>query len=116
MGTCQIRNRRYQALQIAVDELERVAYLHHERGVHDVLTRGTPMDEFAMGFAGEPDQLLDQIHDRQTSAQSARGQFVKIEQFSTCSGGDRSSSLGRNHTELPLNLGQRDLDQEHGLQ
>ena len=79
MGTRQIRKRRYQALQIAVDELERVAHLHHERGVHDVLTRGTPMDEFAMGFAGEPDQLLDQIYDRQTSAQGAGGQFVEID-------------------------------------
>ena len=100
------------ALQIGLDQHQRVAHLQHRRGVGDVLRRGAPMAPLAKPALAQRHELLHHRQHRIADALGLGFQFRDVEAVGTAVAHDLGGGRLGNDAKPRLHAGQRRLDVE----
>ena len=112
----EARQGRLYPVQFLADQIEGVAQLQNQRGVDDVLGRGTPVHVAAGIARAGLAERLDQGHDRIADQLRALADRPQIEAGDIRLRGDLLGRLGRDQPELRLGARERRLDVQHALQ
>ena len=102
--------------EFGADEVQAVAELQHDGGVHDVLGGGAPMGPAAGFGAGRAGEAADDADDGVADVADAGGEFGGVEIVDTGGGGDGGGGLGGDDAEAGLDAGEGGFDVEHALE
>lgn len=103
-----------QFADVGLDQVDGVAKLESDGGIHDVLRGCSPVN-IASGIATHRDELINQRQNRITDDFSLVSHVVEVDALDPGLAGDYISGIDRDHADASLGLGKRNFSVDIAL-